>query len=854
MADIDFSGRTNIKTNVTMARLEAVGGTKTLKNIDLIFSGTENGLIKEITTKLSDVKFENITINFKNGTTNVGLIGTESGNMDNTEFSEITIVAEQSTKVGSVGYSTAVMNNIKMEKVTVHGNYRVGGLVGEGTGEILNTNADDINVTGNQERTGGIIGYGNSKLESITVSNSNIEGQDYVGGIAGDQLGSSEKNTGNLVVYNSNIIGNNRVGGIEGTITSYGDGKHEIYNSTIIGTGNQIGGIVGNNAGGSGASARKVINCEIRGNGLNSRAVGGIIGYGHTAILYSYIQDSKVISNGNNVGGLIGENDGNTITFHQDYVLNVNIEGYNNVGGFVGDSKTKMVIHGNYISATITAINSNVGGLVGSLDNSNMTAISNTSSLYNNYVADTEINGNNNVGGLIGEIQKELYMPEDFYYGNYVEANIKGQETVSLGIGNMPNQNQYLKDTYYYKYSTLNGENPNEQNEIFIPQENYLVEEDLKKQATYTSKLKWESVWNFEVLENNKYPILTTSTLTEQEGIDIPIDSEHIIGNIEGAIKTQNELVNEQLEETFEYDNKTIKTYSTFSLISSADGAQTTRNAKLYVKDNNLYAIPIALTSTSENEIITPVANNLILDKYNGKEYETVLGSNGKLYDLKESIEYPENFVNADIESIANNLNNDSHEVEVTYKNGNKVKFNYQTGEIISSSESDTSDGVGLFDYIKNKILEIGTSSSNTTNEISNKYEESKELQNKLEETSVEEAIENKNASNSDQAENIGTATENNATNNSYKENKYISIYNEETGEYEIYNEEELLDTSKEEVVSENKKIEANNLSEYYASEGEAKNTKMGIVWIVISIIGVGIILFVLKKNLKKKA
>ena len=55
-------------------------------------------------------------------------------------------------------------------------------------------------------------------------------------------------------------------------------------------------------------------------------------------------------------------------------------------------------------------------------------------------------------------------------------------------------------------------------------------------------------------------------------------------------------------------------------------------------------------------------------------------------------------------------------------------------------------------------------------------------------------------------------------------------------------------------MVSENEKIEANNLNEYYASGVETKNTKMGIVWIVVSIIGVGIILFVLKKNLKKKA
>ena len=52
-----------------------------------------------------------------------------------------------------------------------------------------------------------------------------------------------------------------------------------------------------------------------------------------------------------------------------------------------------------------------------------------------------------------------------------------------------------------------------------------------------------------------------------------------------------------------------------------------------------------------------------------------------------------------------------------------------------------------------------------------------------------------------------------------------------------------MLDTKKKEVISENEKIEANNLKEYYASEGKATNTKMGIVWIALSIIGVVIIL-----------
>ena len=852
MADIDFSGRMNINTNVTMARLEAVEGVKTLKNIDLTFSGTENGFIKEITTKLSDVRFENVKLNFESGTSNVGIIGTESGNMDNTEFSEITIVAEKSTNVGIVGYSTAIMDNIRMKNVTVHGNYRVGGLVGKGIGEILNTNADNINVTGNYDNTGGIIGYAQSKLENITVNNSNVSGQNNIGGMSGYQEGAINKISSALFVDNSNIEGNNNVGGIHGYLMSYGGEKKYIFNSTITGNGNNIGGIVGNNTGGSSTTSAKVVNCEIKGIGANSNSVGGISGLSHATVQNAYIQDSKVTSNGSNIGGLVGENDGHQITIYTNYAMNVKIEGYNNVGGFIGDAKQHIILSTNYISGSITAVGSNIGGLVGTLNNSAMTAVSNISSILDNYVANTEINGNNNVGGLIGEIQKELYMPESFYYGNYVETNIKGKGALSLGIGNMPNQNQYLKNTYYYKYSSVNGESPNEQNEIFIPQSAYLIEADLKEKTTYTSKLKWpEEYWNFEVIENNKYPILSSSTLTDQEGIDLPIDSEHIVENVELSIKTQSELVNEQPELIFEYADKTIETYSTYSVITAENGTKATRNAKLYSKNNTLYAIPNVLSTADEGEI-TPVASNLILDSYNGKEYETVLGSDGKIYDLKEPITYPESFVNSDIESIGNNLNNDSHEVEVIYKNGDKIKFNYQTGEVISSSEANT-EKTGLFDYLKEKISEIGNSNSGVSQEITNKYEESKELQTKLEETPVEEAIEKQNIANTEQGTEGITTIENNVANNSLQENKYISMYNEETGKYEIYNEEEFLDTSQEEVVSENEKIEANNLSEYYASEGETKNTKMGIVWIVISIIGVGIILFVLRKNLKKK-
>ena len=124
--------------------------------------------------------------------------------------------------------------------------------------------------------------------------------------------------------------------------------------------------------------------------------------------------------------------------------------------------------------------------------------------------------------------------------------------------------------------------------------------------------------------------------MINQDGVNLPIDEEHIIENSENSVEVQSIEPQEEPEQVVEYNNKTIQTYSTYSLITAEDGSQATRNAKLYVKDNSLYAIPTVLSADKQGNEIVPVANNLILDSYNGKEYETVLGSDGKLYDLKE--------------------------------------------------------------------------------------------------------------------------------------------------------------------------------------------------------------------------
>ena len=533
--------------------------------------------------------------------------------------------------------------------------------------------------------------------------------------------------------------------------------------------------------------------------------------------------------------------------------IKTTVEGYSSVGGLSGFIESYAgSINNAYANVEVRATNHSAGGIVGKVQNTGDSEERKTT-IYNCGVYDSTIIANSNSGGLIGEIEQNPN-PKT-YYGNYIHANVNGERsTTSLGIGSSQKGNELIDNLYVCKYSKINNESPNIQNELFIPKENYLNLIDLKDVKTYINKLRWsDTIWDFSTLENSLYPKIKTSYIVDiQQDINLPQEENSVIYNANDEF-----IKNEEVKQTFKYGNKTIKTYETYSEIIAEDESSIVREGiRLYVKAGKLYALPVELSLG--NSIIKLVENNFIIDSYNGKEYEIVLGEDGKLYDLKEPLNYPENFVNEGIASIGDNLdiissNNGSRseeenqkEVEVIYINGDKVRFNYQTGKVISSLEENRNK-IGLFDYVKEKISQIGNSNFRETQKITNKYEESKVLQNKLEETPVEEALQRKN-NNANKSDNVANG-ENNKANNSLKERRYISIYNVEKDEYQVYKEEELLDTKKQEVISENDKIEANNLKEYYASEGDAKNTKMGIVWIVLSIIGVVIILFVIKKR-----
>ena len=855
MNDINFKGKKDINTNVTMARLEGNNGKKKLENVDIVLNEEKSGFINEISTNIEDIDFENVKItNAKEGNM-TGIIGQLNGKMRNVDFNNITIEAPKMNNTGIIGENGGdLIENINENNIEIKGKNKTGSLIGYVLKfpRINNIYADKIRVEGN-DYTAGVIGYAengpSSSIGKIDISNAEVIGNNYTGGVIGYAFMEYAEKQEFVTIKGSAIVGKgNYVGGMYGE--SYNIIKSKATNIKVEGYGDNIGGISGK----SNQHSCFIYDSYVKGKGANSNNVGGLFGVLQYAGSDYKVVGTKISTTGSNVGSIFGVTKADTGNI---IAINCDVEGYSNVGGNIGKLEMGNVTRA-YNNSNVVSYSNNAGGIIGYLENGEMIANSKVSSVQECYTARGNVESKTNVGGLIGNIQKELYMPEKYFYSNYVDTNLVSEEisSISLGIGNMPNQNQYLNDTYFYKYSKINGENPDRKNSMFIPESAYLEEEDLKRKETYTGKMNWIG-WDYNVLKEGKYPALDSKFC-----IDLPKDEENIVT---GEFTTNKEnfsgkYIETKVEEpqyTFNYSGKIIKTYETYSEIISEDNSRVVRqDIRLYAKDGNLYGLPVELDLG--NSAIKLVENNFIIDSYNGKEYETVLGTDGKIYDLKEPLKYPENFVNNGIKSIGNNLDyvrtdNESsnkeenlHEVEVIYINGDKLKFNYQTGEVISSIE-EKQGKTGLFDYMKEKISELGNLNSVESQEITNKYKESKVLQSKLEETPVEEALKEQ-SNNTNKIEDI-TNGENDKANNSLKERKYINIYNAEKDEYQIYQEKELLDTTKQEVVSENDKIEANNLKEYYASEGKSRNKNMGILWITLSIVGVVIILFAIKKR-----
>ncbi len=294
-----------------------------------------------------------------------------------------------------------------------------------------------------------------------------------------------------------------------------------VENCEIYGSVERIGGLHGKST--SYEENAVVRNCKIVGESPNTKYVGGLIGWQEYLVWYCTVDNSQILSKGDVVGGISGHVECNSSHGPINcYAKDSVVEGNNKVGGILGEIRDGP-IRFNSTNAKVTAITSKAGGIAGYFENTDMTAATRTITMEGNSVNGATITSPTEVGGLVGNIAKDLYTEKDFFYNNYVHAYLTSGDTanVSMGIGGSKTNNPIIKNTWIYKYSTINGEYMNEDIDTYTENQ-YVIAKDLKSETTYKDKFKFDNNFNYTYLSQNKYPL--PSNIENQEGIDLPED------------------------------------------------------------------------------------------------------------------------------------------------------------------------------------------------------------------------------------------------------------------------------------------------------------------------------------------
>lgn len=462
LVGVNSGSVTNGRNNGTITGVKYVGG--------MVGSNTQGATL---TNLVNDSSAEILGVNYVGGIAgnNSGVITADKNNDNLINRGSITGYQYVGGVAGlNTGTITNTNNDVELNVNTAAGNEAkyFGGVVGQnGTDGTDGTNVNDgviENATNSNTITapdasyvGGIVGWNTSQGKLVGMGNSNegtVIGGSYVGGVIGKndaaigskgsaQVGITNEGTviatkggaGGLIGENNAAItntvminrgevhGNNTndgsgTGGLIGTNNENGDITYSSLineaTGTVTGT-NNVGGLIGVNKADI-TGGRDTVEDEDAGMYINKIYNNGVINVG---TYKDENGDGKYVfdeQDGNNIGGLIGDNQGSLTAGYNTGAINAS--GSTNVGGIAGsnsgtiDQVFNTVMTENGQNQTITG-GTNVGGLVG--DNTGtITNAYNTS----NVVATKQDGIVGNLVGINGGTVQYVYGVADKLIGN----------------------------------------------------------------------------------------------------------------------------------------------------------------------------------------------------------------------------------------------------------------------------------------------------------------------------------------------------------------------------------------------------------------------------------------------------
>lgn len=282
----------------------------------------------------------------------------------------------------------------------------------------------DLTIKRPSEDNVGLFGVAkDASFWSITLNDTNITGNNYVAGIAGQAIEKSIL-SGISVSKDSNITGTDNVGGIVGEMKD-STIRYSSNNATVSGH-DKVGGLAGSVSGGAYSDSSTT-------------------GEGYTNNIYKSHNSGAVKSTGTSAGGLVG---------HVDSTLNTKDEQFATGDNTTKDTTTNttdttekliaVAITDSYSNGKVIG-NTDVGGIVGTLKagtiqytyNTNESAALSSSSIVTTASVGAgtseygKVHGTENVGGIVGN------MTGGTIDQSYNAGNVDGTTNVGGVVGSM---------------------------------------------------------------------------------------------------------------------------------------------------------------------------------------------------------------------------------------------------------------------------------------------------------------------------------------------------------------------------------------------------------------------------------
>ena len=656
-----------------------------------------------------------VTNSYISGKTEIGgIVGSVESSVLYDSRVTNSVIHGTGTNIAGVAGVTQKAYRLSADNISVYGDStnstRVAGVVGTSSG-FITLGITNSTVTNLGDVTGGVIAYCQNESEKAYASNVTINGRNYVGGIVGKMknqkiynvyanvtINASEKGAGGIIGYLNNADADDQLNALK--ISG------AIVENSIITAPTYSGGFIGfadvilpttffNNV---------IIHATVNSTGEDS-SNGITVGNGDT---YGLNITPLRIYNHSQVNGV------NAVELDTSFPLSV----------FVTRSALLLTTSYTFFNGTgkwdITPISSECFPILSDVDYQIAVPIP----------EDNDVVSNGSLllyqASALSVFPKINVYPIDANKINIEFSEITPYTTFKYQINDFESEDIPLKQyTYSFEYNFTNDfkiiiNNGIDSKEITISKDSLIRHVLTIKDGYYYLKNN-KLITNKNTLPG-EYIHLYNNNILSKDLKMYEVTTHELIDNNVSDLELLSEIIPLY---KFNYDNYEIQTYYNYSIVNTK-----IVSGQVIVKDG--------LMSIISSDLNT-IKDTIIIDNYGKNEYQTVLGTNHKLYNLKASLIYDSDFENKNIKYITNNINNDTSILLVEYENGSIYGFDYRTGKSFINDKVKVY--VNIVDYIVNNI----TAEEEVINEkeVQKSYEETNTLITKLNKKNVNEVLNN---------------------------------------------------------------------------------------------------------------